>query len=46
MIREINALALKANWVLPGLEEGRLLTGRQAPADIAAFYLDQGWSAW
>lgn len=42
MIREINALALKANWVLPGLEEGRLLTGRETPADIAAFYLDQG----
>lgn len=42
MIREVNALAVKANWVLPGLEEGRLLTGRQSPADIAAFYLQQG----
>jgi len=42
MIREINALAVKAHWVLPGLEEGRLLTGRHTPADIAAFYLDQG----
>ncbi|WP_449433104.1 sugar kinase [Pseudomonas putida] len=42
MIREINALAFKANWVLPGLEEGRLLTGQQTPADIAAFYLEQG----
>ncbi|MEB3440659.1 sugar kinase [Pseudomonas sp. A2] len=42
MVREINALAAKANWVLPGLEEGRLLTGQQTPADIAAFYLDQG----
>ncbi|MFJ4349246.1 sugar kinase [Pseudomonas sp. NPDC089401] len=42
MIREVNALACKAHWVLPGLEEGRLLTGQQAPADIAEFYLDQG----
>lgn len=42
MVREINALAAKADWVLPGLEEGRLLTGQDIPADIAAFYLDQG----
>jgi dehydrogluconokinase len=42
MIHEINALAVKADWVLPGLEEGRLLTGQHAPADIAAFYLDKG----
>lgn len=42
MIREINALAVKAHWVLPGLEEGRLLSGQHTPADIAAFYLDQG----
>lgn len=42
MVREINALAIKAHWVLPGLEEGRVLTGWTTPADIAAFYLDQG----
>jgi len=42
MVREINALAAKADWVLPGLEEGRVLTGQHHPADIAAFYLDQG----
>ncbi|MEW4950827.1 sugar kinase [Pseudomonas asiatica] len=42
MVREVNALATKADWVLPGLEEGRLLTGQHTPADIAAFYLDQG----
>ena len=42
MVREIKALAAKADWVLPGLEEGRLLTGQHTPADIAAFYLDQG----
>ncbi|WP_460136484.1 sugar kinase [Pseudomonas sp. S1_E04] len=45
MIREINALARLADWVLPGLGEGRLLTGFNDPADIAAFYLDQGAEA-
>ncbi|MPQ68207.1 MULTISPECIES: sugar kinase [Pseudomonas] len=42
MIEDINALAALAHWVLPGLGEGRLLTGYQDPRDIAAFYLDQG----
>ncbi|MGK0161513.1 sugar kinase [Pseudomonas mosselii] len=42
MVREINALAFKADWVLPGLEEGRLLSGRQSPQGIAEFYLEQG----
>ncbi|MDF9757202.1 sugar kinase [Pseudomonas hunanensis] len=42
MVREVNALAAKADWVLPGLEEGRLLTGRQSPQAIAEFYLEQG----
>ena len=45
MIREINALAGLADWVLPGLGEGRLLTGLDDPADIAAFYLDKGAEA-
>ena len=45
MIREINALAGLADWVLPGLGEGRLLTGFDDPADIAAFYLDRGAEA-
>lgn len=42
MIREINRLAFLANWVMPGLSEGQILTGRQKPDEIAAFYLDQG----
>lgn len=42
MVQEINALAIKADWVLPGLEEGRLLTGRQSPEAIAGFYLERG----
>ncbi|AVU76687.1 2-dehydro-3-deoxygluconokinase [Pseudomonas sp. E141] len=42
MIHEINRLAALAHWVMPGLGEGRLLTGFDDPADIAAFYLDLG----
>ena len=42
MIEKLNALAAKARWVLPGLGEGRLLTGRDTPHDVAGFYLDQG----
>jgi sugar/nucleoside kinase (ribokinase family) len=42
MISEINRHAALAHWVLPGLGEGRLLSGFDDPADIAAFYLDQG----
>mgnify|MGYP003950250667 FL=1 len=45
MIREVNRLAALAHWVLPGLGEGRLLTGFDDPADIAAFYLDLGAEA-
>jgi 2-dehydro-3-deoxygluconokinase len=37
----INALAAQADWVLPGLDEGRLLTGCNMPEEIAQFYLDQ-----
>ena len=42
MISTINRLAALAHWVLPGLDEGRLLSGCDAPADIAAFYLQRG----
>lgn len=38
----INALAAQADWVFPGLAEGRLLTGCETPEDIARFYLDLG----
>jgi sugar/nucleoside kinase (ribokinase family) len=38
----INGLAASADWVLPGLEEARLLTGIESPADIARFYRDLG----
>jgi 2-dehydro-3-deoxygluconokinase len=42
MRREINALAFQADWVLPGLEEGRFLTGHQSPQAIAGFYRERG----
>lgn len=42
MRETLNALAAKADWVLPGLSEGRLLTGLESPRDIAAFYLERG----
>jgi sugar/nucleoside kinase (ribokinase family) len=42
MVTALNELASLADVVMPGLAEGRLLTGRQEPADIAAFYLARG----
>jgi 2-dehydro-3-deoxygluconokinase len=38
----INELARSADWVFPGMEEGRLLTGRDTPEGVARFYLEQG----
>ena len=38
----INELATRADWVLPGLEEGRFLTGKDSPEDIARFYRERG----
>ena len=42
MRREINAFAFQADWVLPGLEEGRFLTGEDTPEAIARFYRERG----
>jgi sugar/nucleoside kinase (ribokinase family) len=42
MIGGVNALAGLADVVMPGLAEGRLLTGRRHAADIADFYLSLG----
>ncbi len=42
MVECMNRLAGFSDWVLPGLAEGRLLTGRDSPEGIAAFYLDRG----
>ena len=42
MIDTLHAIAATSDIVLPGLSEGRLLTGRSTPEEIAAFYLDLG----
>ena len=42
MAQQLNALAFKADWVLPGLSEGTLLTGYEDPHAIAGFYLERG----
>jgi 2-dehydro-3-deoxygluconokinase len=42
MIDCMNRLAALSDWVLPGLEEGRLLTGQHSPQGIAGFYLARG----
>ena len=38
MVQTLNELAAGADLVLPGQREGLLLTGREDPAEIAAFY--------
>lgn len=40
----INTVAARATVVMPGLAEGRLLTGASEPDDIAQFYLRRGIS--
>ena len=44
MVRVVNEMAARADWVLPGLAEGHLLTGRPDADRVAAFYLEQGAS--
>ncbi|MDM0058110.1 sugar kinase [Variovorax fucosicus] len=38
----LNELAARADWVLPGIEEGLLLTGESTPEGIAGFYRGRG----
>ena len=42
MRESINDLAMRADWVLPGLEEGRFLTGEDTAEGIARFYRQRG----
>ncbi len=43
LMREaINDLAMRADWVLPGLEEGRFLAGETSPESIARYYRQRG----
>lgn len=39
---EVNRLAVRADWVMPGLDEGRFLTGMDSPEAIARHYRDAG----
>lgn len=41
----LNELASHADWILPGLSEGHLLTGCESPEAIADAYLEQGAKA-
>lgn len=45
MVEKLNRLAFQADWVLPGLKEGMILTGQQTPEAIADFYLRHGVKA-
>jgi 2-dehydro-3-deoxygluconokinase len=42
MIECLNSLAALSDWVMPGLAEGRLLTGQSSPEAIVDFYLERG----
>ncbi|WP_458120133.1 PfkB family carbohydrate kinase [Paenibacillus sp. Z6-24] len=42
MVSVINEFAAYADLVLPGIEEGEILTGSRDPQQIAQFYLDRG----
>ena len=42
MLDTLNQLASLSDWILPGLAEGQLLSGRERPQDVAEFFLAQG----
>lgn len=44
MVNTINDLATRCDWFLPGLSEGRTLTGLDTPEEISGFYLERGVS--
>ena len=45
MVKQLNGLAQFADWVLPGIKEGQILTGYTQPEAIADFYLAMGVKA-
>ena len=45
MVEKLNHLAFQADWVLPGIKEGMILTGQQTPQGIADYYLTRGVQA-
>ena len=42
MVHTIHEIAAQADWFLPGINEGKLLTGCNSPEDIAKYYVMQG----
>ncbi|MDH6370173.1 2-dehydro-3-deoxygluconokinase [Paenibacillus sp. PastF-3] len=44
MVKTINDLATRCDWFLPGLGEGKILTGLNTPEEIADYYLARGVS--
>lgn len=42
MVRTLNSLAMDADLVLPGLSEGRILTKKETPEEIAEYYHKRG----
>lgn len=42
MVKGINEMAFQADYVLPGIGEGEILTGSREPDTIADFYLAKG----
>jgi 2-dehydro-3-deoxygluconokinase len=42
MVQQMRRLAALAEWVMPGLEEGRVITGAYSPPAIADFFLQRG----
>ena len=45
MVDVLNALAARCDLVLPGIKEGKLLTGKDTKEEIADFYLNSGAKA-
>lgn len=45
MVEKLNHLAFQADWVLPGVKEGMILTGEKTPEGITDFYLERGVKA-
>ena len=42
MAEKLNRLAFQADWVLPGIKEGMILTGESTPEGIADFTSTEG----
>ena len=42
MVQQMRRLAALAEWVMPGLEEGRIISGAQSPSAVADFFLQRG----